>query len=83
MHPILNQQDITISKVCLAGWRIEGSRDINDFRNYTLFRPDGSIYGFFWTRYTAALAAEESIWADDCGALPDAAKAFGGPLPPR
>jgi len=54
------QEEITIAKMVLAGWRFEPI-SINvgtGARNYRVVSPNGRSIGMRSTRYTAALMAE-------------------------
>ncbi len=53
------QEEITIAKMVLAGWRFEPIKAAphNSPYGYYVVRPDGLTIGTRSTRYTAALAA--------------------------
>jgi len=63
-----NEEDMTIARVVLAGWRIQqfavrGSETSDDVGwRYQLVSPRGGLCGSYSTRYGAARIAETMIW---------------------
>lgn len=74
MAEIVFAEDITISRVVLAGWRIERTAEVGHNRRwaYMLLSPIGQFAGYYSTRYTAAVAAEQNmgVWEGERGLLP-------------
>jgi len=54
------QEEITIAKAALAGWKMRPVGGAN-YTQYEAVGPDGQVYGYRSTRYTAALMALDYI----------------------
>lgn len=61
--PHTSEQDKTIASVVLAGWQIVRAEPPSTV-GYSVIGPNGKLYGYRSTRYTAALLAERYIWED-------------------
>lgn len=59
------EQEKTIARVVLAGWRVEpiNTNDLGH-KYYVAINPQGKIIGWTATRYAAALHAEQRIWRE-------------------
>lgn len=55
------QEEITIAKMVLSGWRFEPIGTGSGRTVYGIFSPSGDYCGSRGTRYTAALAAEREM----------------------